>query len=283
MTVDVDSKELKRQRELAQSASLTQGQKNERNRKRRETYRRKKEITKEKESKCGETEYSLHQTIQQTEIIALDSGNNLSLYDISSIQEENNEGVPDTVVSSSAKPTDPKERNRERVRAQRASLSTGQRALINQHHREAYHAKKTQWTTAAIEPYIESSSERETAPENKEIHCSPKPLRKRVTHGERNTLQKCRNTEFQATGAKKRVVADGVDNNVGGSSAPKHSVGPVSQSQPSTVGKNSNNQELETSGSMVKDGTFQFATCVKQMKLLRIRIGTPSPTRHNIE
>ncbi|RLM69845.1 hypothetical protein C2845_PM17G09280 [Panicum miliaceum] len=41
-----------------------------------------------------------------------------------------------------------------------------------------------------------------------------------------------------------------------GSSAPKHSVGPVSQSQPSTAGKNSNNQELETPASMVEDGNI---------------------------
>ncbi|RLN05333.1 hypothetical protein C2845_PM13G03510 [Panicum miliaceum] len=191
------------------------------------------------------------------EIIEPASGNNLRRDDITVIQEESNNegiGVPDTVVPGSTQATDPKERRWERDRARRASLSTQQRALINQCRHEAYHAKKTQLTEESIERerqrnrtparrkskreyrhrmkeerantlhpeslvmenpqfvpeiiftttlipipsahewaipdinhrpvYIESSAEPETAAENTEIHCSPKPLRNNVPRGE---------------------------------------------------------------------------------------------------
>ncbi|KAG2570173.1 hypothetical protein PVAP13_7KG031581 [Panicum virgatum] len=58
-TPRADSKELKRQRDRARSASLTEEQKSERNKRRREAYRRKKGITAENESIVTENEHAV--------------------------------------------------------------------------------------------------------------------------------------------------------------------------------------------------------------------------------
>ncbi|RLN21982.1 hypothetical protein C2845_PM07G08910 [Panicum miliaceum] len=225
---DVDSKKLKRQRERAQPA-LTEEQKSERNKKRRATYRMKKEITREKESSRAETEHSLQQTIKLTGPIHADDeedsdwlhrsdsfikhsdvgqgidtpgrGNNLNSHELNFVQSGGNQASNASVDkdqilayhsnNTGAEIIEPESGNNLR----RDDISVIQEDSNN-------------------EVYIESSAEPETAAENIEIHCNPKPLRNNVPRGEPNTLQKCRSTKFQAAGVKKRVIADGVDNSV---------------------------------------------------------------------
>ncbi|RLN42443.1 hypothetical protein C2845_PM01G32210 [Panicum miliaceum] len=151
----VSSKELKLQRERIRNASMTDEQRNERNKKRREGYRRKKLDAAKKENKTGSTVFNEIVTAQATVNYA-----DMPITDdmpaapcdapirnmVST--EHDNDGQLDVQGNSKTPEVrdplvmDPAERRRVRDRARMMALSAEQRALINQRRRENYHAKK---------------------------------------------------------------------------------------------------------------------------------------------